>query len=214
MWGWSLYCLYWERNLCVFVHTFRTCTHNSALIEEELGYSTRQLSANADISFLSPIRYQKKIFALCACNTLRRWKPGCFSLYWRCLGRYHSYRSSWSSGTVENTTCQSRSGMTKFPNPLSHRSQPSHDPKPWQCITYRPLSMKRDALEQSLGPNNSFSGSSVACLQNGFGLNVPWVPGQPQSGVVSAVYDCTCVRYPSQGSARPAAPTSAPDHHP
>lgn len=123
-----------------------------------------------------PFATKKKIFALCACNTLRRWKPGCFSLYWRCLGRYHSYRSSWSSGTVENTTCQSRSGMTKFPNPLSHRSQPSHDPKPWQCITYRPLSMKRDALEQSLGPNNSFSGSSVACLQNGFGLNVPWVP--------------------------------------
>lgn len=93
---------------------------------------------------------------------------------------------------------------------LNHHTTQSHD-----NVSPTDLWTWREMLQSSpLVQNNSFSGSSVACPQNGFGLNVLWVPGQPQSGVVSAVYDSTCVRSPSQGSARPAAPTSAPGHHP
>lgn len=122
---------------------------------------------------------------------LRRWKPVCCSLYRRCLGRYHSYSSSWSSGTVENTTCQSRSGITKFPNTPSHRSQPAHDPTPRQPITYISLSVKRELQSSPSVQENSFSGSSIAFLQNELRWNVPWVPGQPQSGAVSAAHDST-----------------------
>lgn len=51
--------------MCICVHTTK-CTY--CFKKEELGYGTRQLSVNADISFLSHIHYQKKIFALCACK--------------------------------------------------------------------------------------------------------------------------------------------------
>ena len=59
-----------EREVCVRLCARVKHAHTTVYLlnKEELGYSTRQLSANADISFLSHIHYQKKIFALCACK--------------------------------------------------------------------------------------------------------------------------------------------------
>lgn len=70
--------------------------------------------------------------------------------------------------------------MAKFPNTLSHRSQPSHNPKPRQPITYISLGVKRELQSSPSVQEN------IAFLQNGCGLNVAWVPGQ------TTVRHCVC----------------------
>lgn len=175
------------------MHT-QPCTY--CFNKEELGYSTRQLSAQA---------LAKKDICSLWLQIPRRWKPGCHSLYWRYLG----YRSFWSSGTVENTTCQSRSGWPNFSKlwatDLNHHTTQTHGnvwptklwvwresfraacwPKRTASLVLPLLSRKMDLGRMSRGSQDNHD--QVLCQQH--------------------MTAFVCVS-PSQGLARPAAPTSA-----
>lgn len=178
------------------MHT-QLCTY--CFNKEQLGYSTRQLSAQA---------LAKKDICSLWLQILRRWKPGCRSLYWRYLG----YRSFWSSGTVENTTCQFRSGWQNFPTlwatDLNNHMNQSHG-NVWPTKLW----VWRESFRAASWPKRTAS-QVLPLLSWKVDLGRMSHGSQDNHDQVLCQQHMTAFVYvsPSQGLARPAALNSAWDH--